>query len=61
MPDVVDGGLTGQAQLVGTGGGYDAGAGGESRVSSVGGGATAALGMKGATNDEEWSIPGRKW
>ena len=44
-----DGGLKGQALLVGAGGGYDAGVGGESRVSSVGGGAMAALGRKGAT------------
>ena len=49
MPEVVDGGLKGKAQLVGAGGGYDAGVGGESRVSSVGGGTMAALGRKGPT------------
>ena len=38
-----------QAQLVGAGGGDDAGVGGESRVSSVGGGAMEALGRKGPT------------
>ena len=51
MPKVVDDGLKGQAQLVGAGGGDDAGIGSEPRVSSVGGGAMAALGRKGPTKD----------
>ena len=51
MPEVVDGGLKGKAQLVGAGGGYDAVIGGESSFSSRGGGAMAALGRKGPTKD----------
>ena len=51
MPEVVNGGLKGQAQLVGAGGGDHAGVGGESRVSSVGGGAMAALRSKAPTKD----------
>ena len=38
-----------RVQLVGAGGGDDAGVGGESRVSSVGGGAMEALGSKAPT------------
>ena len=44
MPEVGGDGLKGQAQVVGVGGGDDAGVGRESRVSSVGGGAMASLG-----------------
>ena len=51
-PNVVDGGLKGRAQLVGAGGGYDAGIGGERSVSSCGGGAMAALGRKSPTKDK---------
>ena len=49
MPEVVDGGLKGQAQLVGAGGGDNTGVGGESRfpVSA----AERALGGEAPTKD----------